>query len=171
MTAPALSGRPASLSLAARLTAESGALAARATTVWSLALVGPVIAGLAACTVLLGDGRWLTLPRALPLIGLGLALSSGLPAALWIRRRAARLASLADLAGVIETEQALRAGSLRGALEVAATGPLGARAAQDVAAQLVPTVLAPRLAQQWGVRQRWAIGLTGLAVLLFGLAI
>ena len=39
---------------------------------------------------------------------------------------------LHSLAGVVEREQSLRSGSLRGALEVGATGPLGARAMQDV---------------------------------------
>jgi hypothetical protein len=106
---------------------------------------------LTAGALLLAGGRWLELPRGLPLllwVALGIAAAMGV---LHLRRAWARLVSLPALAGRIENERLLRAGSLRGALEVAREGPLGALAVQRMAEKLAEfpgPVLAPQLASK-----------------------
>ncbi len=154
MTAPALSRGPGSSggsrgdSLSARLSAEQSTLRMRSTATAGLAVIAVVAAAGAAGALLLGDGRWLAWPRLVPaLIWLGGA-AVALAVARWLRTRDADALSLTSLARAIEREQSLRAGSLRGALEVAHSGPLGAHAAQDVARRLAPDTLAPRLGQQ-----------------------
>lgn len=95
----------------------------------AVALAVPA-AGLAAGAFLLGEGRWLVLPRALPsLLWLTLFLLALLGAIL-LRRRLSPSVSLEALAARIERERSLRHGSLRGALEVAEQSPLGALAAE-----------------------------------------
>ena len=134
MTAPALrtTARP-SESLDARLAREQSTLQARSMAAVVLAVIGVVALALVASAWLMADGRWMTLPRAVPIAvwAAALAVAAGLVWAL--RTRNADVLSLTSLAVAIEREQALRSGSLRGALEVASTGVLGARASQDVA--------------------------------------
>ena len=115
-----------------------------------LAVIGVVALALVASAWLMADGRWMTLPRAVPIAvwAAALAVAAGLVWAL--RTRNADVLSLTSLAVAIEREQALRSGSLRGALEVASTGVLGARASQDVARRLAPGVLAPQVGQRLG---------------------
>jgi hypothetical protein len=140
-------GGTAVAALVARLATERRALALRAggaTALGAFALLGVV---LAVAALALGGGRWLQLPRGVPALAF---LSALLAVALLVRamrRRATAQLAPAVMAAEIEEEQGLRAGSLRGALEVAATGPLGARAAADIAGRLSTTeVLAPRVA-------------------------
>lgn len=151
MTAPALrtTARP-SESLDARLAREQFTLQARSTAAVVLAVIGVVALALVASAWLMADGRWMTLPRAVPIAvwAAALAVAAGLVWAL--RMRNADVLSLTSLAAAIEREQALRSGSLRGALEVASTGVLGARASQDVARRLAPGVLAPQVGQRLG---------------------
>ena len=146
MTAPALrtTARP-SESLDARLAREQSTLQARSMAAVVLAVIGVVALALVASAWLMADGRWMTLPRAVPIAvwAAALAVAAGLVWAL--RTRNADVLSLTSLAVAIEREQALRSGSLRGALEVASTGVLGARASQDVARRLAPGVLAALL--------------------------
>ena len=109
-----------------RLILAAGALAAAA-----------AVALLAAAGVMtLGDGRWLRLPAlAAALVWLvGVLLVA---AVVWATRRRLR-SQLADgpLATAVERDCALRQGSLRGALEVADTGPLGRLAARQLADRL-----------------------------------
>jgi hypothetical protein len=132
----------------ARLTAEQSTLRTRSVIAAGLAVVAVIaIIGAIGASALSG-GRWLAWPRFLPaLIWIGAAVA-GLLVARWLRARNAATLSIASLAGVIEREQSLRAGSLRGALEVSDSGPLGAHAARDVARRLSPTTLAPQLGQQ-----------------------
>jgi len=115
-----------------------------------LTVIGVVALALVASAWLMADGRWMTLPRAVPIAmwAAALAVAAGLVWAL--RTRNADVLSLTSLAAAIEREQALRSGSLRGALEVASTGVLGARASQDVARRLAPGVLAPQVGQRLG---------------------
>lgn len=119
------------------------------------ALVGAGVAGgLAAAGVLaaagawmLGGARWLTLPRALPWIVWGAVLGVALAALWWTRRHVRREGASHAVARAVEGERSLRAGTVRGAIEVAGSGPLGAMAAADVAARLRGdgTALAPAL--------------------------
>ena len=115
MTAPALrtTARPSD-SLEARLAREQSALQARSTAAVVLAVIGVIALALVTSAWLMADGRWMTLPRAVPIamwIG-ALVAAAGL---VWqLRKRDADVLSLTSLAAAIEREQALRAGSLRG---------------------------------------------------------
>jgi hypothetical protein len=97
-------------------------------------------------TLALGGARWITRPSA-PLgawIVVGMVLAV-LIAVSW--RQGRRRASASEIAAAIERERTLRAGSLRGALEVDASGPLGSLAAKRLASQLgrVRRPLAPAM--------------------------
>ena len=151
MTAPALrsTARPSD-TLDARLAREQSTLRARSMAAVVLAVIGVIALALVSSAWLMAEGRWMTLPRAVPIamwVG-AFAAAAGLVWAL--RKRNADVLSLTALAAAIEREQALRSGSLRGALEVAGTGVLGARASQDVARRLAPGALAPQVAQRLG---------------------
>ncbi len=133
--------------LAARLAAERRALALRAGAMTALAALALVGIGVVLSALLLGDGRWMRLPRALPALCTGLTLAGAALLARWLHRRSREALAGPALAGAVEAERGLRAGSLRGALEVASHGALGARAAADVAARLPASgSLAPALA-------------------------
>lgn len=163
MTAPALN-------LDARLTGEQRALQWRATSGVLLLTVAVLLAVLALLVLALGDGRWMTWPRAVPVLGWLAALCGAGALAQWRRRRHASALSVPALAGTIEQEQRLRAGSLRGALEVATSGPLGARAAQDVASRLRAGTLAPGAARQFSRQALIGGGLAAVAMVLVLLA-
>jgi hypothetical protein len=101
---------------------------------------------LAASTLALGGARWITRPSA-PLgawIVVGIVLAA-LVVVSW--REGRRRASPSEIAAAIERERTLRAGSLRGALEVDHSGPLGSLAAKRLASQLgrVRQPLAPAM--------------------------
>ena len=110
---------------------------------------------LAVSTLALGNARWITRPSA-PLgawvvVSLVLAILLG-----WSWREGRRRASSAAIAAAIERERALRAGSLRGALEVDSSGALGQLAARRLASELGTTrrPLAPmtqRRATRWSL--------------------
>ncbi|MBL0891670.1 MAG: hypothetical protein IBJ19_13805, partial [Gemmatimonadaceae bacterium] len=145
MTAPALRSAPASeRSLDARLTSEQGGLQARVHAGSVLLVLAVLTVAIAVGALLLADGRWMRAPRPLPFVMWALGLGGAWGAVRWWRARHAALLSRAGLAGAIETEQSLRAGALRGALEVAEQGVLGARAAADVARQLSVGPLVPQ---------------------------
>jgi hypothetical protein len=113
------------------------------------------LAILAVSTLALGDARWITRPSA-PL-GAWLAVAAVLAVLLVVSwREGRRRASASAIAAAIEHERTLRAGSLRGALEVDSSGPLGQLAAKRLASQLarVRRPLAPAMqgrATRWGV--------------------
>ncbi|AHG90514.1 hypothetical protein J421_2977 [Gemmatirosa kalamazoonensis] len=111
--------------LRARLLVAGGALGAAA--IGALVAVG----GLA-----LGGARWLDLPRVVPVVLWLVVVAAGLAVAYAVRRALRRDASVGPVAAAIERERALRAGEVRGALEVARTGALGALAAEQVASRL-----------------------------------
>ncbi|MDQ4079948.1 MAG: hypothetical protein M3125_04250, partial [Gemmatimonadota bacterium] len=110
---------------------------------------------LAVSTMALGNARWITRPSA-PL-GAWLVVSLVLATLLsWSWREGRRRASSAAIAAAIERERALRAGSLRGALEVDSSGALGQLAARRIATELGKTrrPLAPvmqRRATRWSL--------------------
>ena len=134
-------------------------------------LVGVAAVGVA----LLGAGRWLELPRITPL----LVWAAAIGAAAWIwraRRSVHDRATTADaVAESIEHEQQLRRGEIRVASEVAASGPLGAHAAQRTQRALAGTTMprAPRAyAAQRASRHRAFQGVAGaLAALVVASAV
>ena len=99
MTAPALrtTARP-SESLDARLAREQSTLQARSMAAVVLAVIGVVALALVASAWLMADGRWMTLPRAVPIAvwAAALAVAAGLVWAL--RTRNADVLSLTSLA-------------------------------------------------------------------------
>ncbi len=175
MTAPAFphgpgSGASRGDALASRLSAEQARLRLRSTAATALAVVAVLAIAASIGALLLNDGRWLTWPRLIPALIWTVAVSAAGFVAWWSRTRDADTLSMTSLAGAVEREQSLRAGSLRGALEVANTGTLGARAAQDVAGRLSPTSLAPRLGQQLARAVAVACGAAVIGAALLTLA-
>ncbi len=123
MTLAQLVGRERSR-LGIALVARGAALA--------LAILALVIA---AAVFALGDARWIRLP-ALPVLAWSLALLGVAAVLWWSERDSRRSAGEANIARAIERERSLRAGSLRGALEAAESGELGAHAAGALAERL-----------------------------------
>jgi hypothetical protein len=137
----------------------------------ALALV--VLCGvMAAGVVLLGGARWLALPRALP-FAIWTLIAAGLAAAAWVtRRRLTERTSRAGIAAAVERERALRAGALRGAIEVADRGVFGRRAAATLGEALAPHAhaLAPEMRGR-ATRRAVQIGSAALGTaLLLGVA-
>ena len=136
-----------------------------------LPLLGVAAVGVA----LLGGGRWLELPRITPV----LVWAGAIGAAAWRWRTRMSVDDRATtpdaVAETIELEQRLRRGEIRVAREVAASGPLGAHAAQRTQRALAGTTVprAPRAyAAQQALRQRalqWAGG--ALAALVVASAV
>ena len=131
----------------------------------ALAVAGAAVI-VALSAVALSDARWITRPAA---PGLAWLLATALVGvALWRMRRETRVtASSTSVAAAIERERALRAGSLRGALEVGDGSVLGRKAAKELASRLARQrgMLAPGLH-----RRAWRRGVVAAAVALFGLA-
>lgn len=98
----------------------------------ALAILALVIA---VGALVLGDARWIRLP-SVPLLAWALALLLVAAVLWWTQRDARRSATSLQVAREIERERALRAGSLRGVLETAGSGALGAHAAEALAARL-----------------------------------
>ena len=168
MTAPSLPRAPSTAALTSnalteRLRVERGSLRARLESVRALFVLAPLAIVVALSALLLRDGRWMTLPRVTPFVLMLLALIPAWFAMRGIVARFPQLHSLFSLAGTIETEQKLRDGSLRGALEVGHQGVLGAFAAQAVARRLTPHRLTPKLATHLRTTQ-----LAGVAFALSG---
>jgi hypothetical protein len=125
---------------------------------------GALVLGIAAMS--LAGARWLTLPRALPLLVWAVvALLLGAFAAL-TRWRLMRRGSRHDIALAIEREQGLRRGVLVGVLELEGQGGLAARAAESARARLPhATPLAPSLRRSSARRTTVAMGLGLVGVL------
>lgn len=126
------------MTLLDRVRREARALTWRSRSVHALAALAVLLLVVALGAWVLTDGRWLRWPRGIPLLvwGVGSAL-----AALAFRVTGARVPvppSAEGLAHGIEREQGLRAGSLRGALEIGGDGVLGARAVADLESRLGP---------------------------------
>jgi len=156
MTAPAIrtgTSRGDGETLDTRLKREIGSLTASSTQVGVFAALAATGVCLAVGAFVLADGRWMSLPRAVPFIVVLAAIAPLAVAARVMTRMHGRLFSLQPFAHRVEQEQALRAGSLSGALQVSGDGVLGARAAQDVARRLPSGNLAPAFGQQLKRRQ------------------
>ena len=104
----------------------------------AMVLVGGALAAavtavlLAGATLALGGARWITLPRLLPVVAWLVAAAVVGLALWWTIRALSGPASRSSVAEAIERERQLRAGSVRGAIEVAATGALGRRGAEQL---------------------------------------
>ena len=110
---------------------------ARVTRIATVAL--PLLAVSAVGVVLLGGGRWLSLPRIAPFVLWIVAI--GTAVWVWRRRRGddSRVTTPDAVAEAIEHEQRMRRGSIRVAQEVANSGPLGAYAAAHASRALAGT--------------------------------
>jgi hypothetical protein len=86
----------------------------------------------------LGDARWMALPRAVPFLVWVLVLVADVAVIVSTARRLGRRTTRRTVAATIEREQAMRAGALRGVLEVADSGALGRRAASAMGERLAP---------------------------------
>src|SRR5437764_4905306 len=91
---------------------------------------------LALAVLLLGNARWIALPRSAP-FAVWLVIGA-LDAAVivWSWRRLRGDVTRGGVAATIEREQTLRAGALRAALEVADRGALGRHAANEISTRL-----------------------------------
>jgi hypothetical protein len=115
----------------------------------------------------LGGARWMSLPRPMPFLVWLLVIGADVAIVMWTVRRLNRRTARNTVAAVIEREQAMRAGSVRGAMEVANTGALGRRAAAAVGERLAPA--ASRLAPvERRSTARGALQAVGAAVLALG---
>jgi len=134
------------------------------------AAVGLAALLLATGVVLLGRARWIDLPRVVPFVVWVAVAIVAITAVWWTRRRLARDASVSGLAFEVEREQSLRAGAVRGALEVANSGTLGRYNAEQVAKRLKEKVgsrsLTPTLTRRALVRSGGAAAVGALGILL-----
>ena len=87
---------------------------------------------------ILGSARWIALPRPVPFLIWALVLAADVGVVVWTARRLERRTTRGSVAAAIEREQSMRAGALRGVLEVANSGALGRRAADAVSSKLEP---------------------------------
>ncbi|HEV8234855.1 MAG TPA: DUF4175 family protein, partial [Gemmatimonadaceae bacterium] len=91
---------------------------------------------LALGVLLLGNARWIALPRSAPFAVWLLIGALDAAVIVWSWRRLRGDVTRGGVAATIEREQALRAGALRGALEVADRGALGRHAANEMSNRL-----------------------------------
>ena len=121
--------------------------------------------------LLLAGSRWLALPRGTPLVVWLVLAAADTAVAWWAVRRFRRELARASVAAAIEREQALRAGALRGVIEVADSTALARRADRTLAAELSARgpALAPKLRRTSGVRavRAGTVALVTLALLLW----
>lgn len=120
---------------------------------------------------LLGESRWIALPKVTPLL-VWSVLAVGNGAVLWwaVRRYRGVLAR-PSVAAAIEREQTLRAGALRGIIEVGTSGAVARRADRTLAATLSDrgATLTPALQRAGRARASRALGVAvvTLALLLW----
>jgi hypothetical protein len=132
-------------------------------------IVLPLVAALgllAASASWLDDGRWLSLPRFVPVLTWGVVLGAAMALGVSLRRRLLARATPHAVADAIEAEQGLRRGSLTGLMEVAGSGVFANFASEQLGAQLAGAVArpAPRLRRRV-VRAAWLSGLAFAQVL------
>ncbi len=148
-------------SLAQRVAHESQTLSRQQTIIQMSAAAAMLLLVVSVGAWTLGDGRWLSWSRVVPFVLWAIVLTAAVVAYRLTGARVAAPIRSPDLAHGIERERGLRPGALRGALEVADEGVLGARAAADVQAQLGHgQVLMP--AQRKRLNSRIAIGSTAM---------
>ena len=107
----------------------------------------------------LGDARWLALPRIVPFLVWLVVIAAGGALAWRTRERLRRGATRTQVAHAIESEQRLRRGALLGALELEGRGALASRAAAATRGTLPREgVLAPTLRREGHRRAVFAGG-------------
>lgn len=117
---------------------------------------------------LLAGSRWIALPRATPLlVWSALALANG-AVMWWVLRRLRRELARPSVAAAIEREQTLRAGVLRGVIEIAEINAIARHADRRLAAQLSNrgSTLAPRLQRSGRLRAARALGVAAVTLAL-----
>ncbi len=138
--------------------------------------VAAVASVLAIAALWLGSGRWMTLPRIIPFLPWVLAIGGVVAVTVLTRRLLVRDASTTTVASAIERERRLRAGTVRGAIEVSHTGVLGRRGAKAVANRLTAMVsssgaaLAPLLRRAALHRATISATIAGVALATLGAA-
>ncbi|MEX2154859.1 MAG: hypothetical protein WD825_16065 [Gemmatimonadaceae bacterium] len=121
---------------------------------------------------LLGDSRWIALPKATPLLVWSVIAVANGALLWWAIKRLSRDLAQPSVAAAIEREQTLRAGALRGVIEVYGGNALARRADRMLAATLTdrgPT-LAPALRRTSRVRAVRASAVAGVTLALLLLA-
>ena len=91
---------------------------------------------LALAALFFGNARWIALPRSAPFAVWILIAILDAAVIIWSWRRLTADVTRGGVAATIEREQSLRAGALRGALEVADRGALGRHAATEMSTRL-----------------------------------
>jgi len=117
---------------------------------------------------LLGESRWIALPRATPFLVWSLLVLANALVAWWAIRRLHRELAQPSVAAAIEREQTLRAGALRGVIEVADRNALARRADRVLASKLEnrgPT-LAPAMRRHSRLRAVRALAIAGVTLAL-----
>ena len=137
----------------------------------AVALVFVTTCGVAALGAwLLAGARWIALPRATPLlVWAALALGNAL-VLWWVRRRLGRELARASVAAAIEREQTMRAGALRGVMEIGTRGSIARRADQSLARELSSRgpALAPALRRSSSMR---ALRFAAVAIVTLALSL
>ncbi|HTE46699.1 MAG TPA: Ig-like domain-containing protein, partial [Gemmatimonadaceae bacterium] len=140
-------------------------------------LVGLALAIGATCLLLalgasaLGSSRWMSLPRTVPFLVWLIVLAADVVVVLWTVRRLEHRTTRQSVAAVIEREQSMRAGAIRGAMEVSTSGALGRRAAAAVSDRLAPAGMrlapAENRAARLGAMQATIAAVVAIAALTF----
>ena len=98
--------------------------------------VGATCALLAVAASALGGARWIAMPKGMPFLVWVAVAVADVAVIVWTIRRLDRRATRQSVAAAIEREQLLRAGSLRGVIDVAESGALGRKAAAALSERL-----------------------------------
>ena len=108
----------------------------------------------------------MALPRSVPFLVWLLVLAADVAIIVWTVRQLERRTTRNSVAAAIEREQSLRAGALRGAIEVGNSGALGRRAAAAVGDRLAPagTRLAPGAERTMRRHAGQATGVAAVAI-------
>lgn len=117
---------------------------------------------------LLAGSRWIALPRGTPLlVWVALALANA-AVLVWARRRLRRDLARTSVAAAIEREQTLRAGAVRGVIELGGAGALARRADRTLADRLGRggPELAPALRRSGRVRAYRTAGVAAVTLAL-----
>ncbi|HET9454954.1 MAG TPA: hypothetical protein VFO66_11780 [Gemmatimonadaceae bacterium] len=131
-----------------------------------VAAASVVIIGLGAW--LLAGTRWITLPRGTPLLVWVVLLGANAAVIVWAIRRLRRDLAAPAVAAAIEREQTLRAGELRGVMEVSTESAIARRADQRLAQRLenVGPTLAPSLQRSSRMSALRAAGVAAVTLVL-----
>jgi hypothetical protein len=119
---------------------------------------------------LLGDARWIVLPRPTPFLLWLLIVGLDAFVIVWSWRRLRGEVTRGGVAAAIEREQTLRSGALRGVLEIADRGALGRHAASEMSERLrrVGSTLAPATRRNARRRAGQTLAAAAIGIALLG---